>query len=486
MSIRRSIKEQLEFLRYRNKVTEDLDYDGFLARLLGKKARPTQGIYLKSPARFKAYKGMAGAAKTSTLVADELQRVYLQPGYKGFLARQDYNDMLGTVIPRAEYMINNISPGSIIQRDKTPPMRWWIQSFDGTVNELMFIGLKNYPGGYEWHHGGVDEADEVDKRTAQGLRSRLRAPTPEGIPPSYGLGFTFNPPDELHWLYEGCTGLTHEGKRAQDGKWLTLFEPSEGENDENLPPGYYIDNFLGMPQDMLDRLKHGKWGAAFKGDPVYKQFNNRLHVVDNIPFDPALPLFRFWDFGYGHPCCIFVQMDDEYRLRVIAEVFGTDEEAKPFIERVKAFVNRNFPNCQGILDFGDPAAKQKKDTGSTLSVLVEKGIHLIFLDGMTIEEGVRRTRYLLERIVKGEPAVIFSKKNAPLTIRMMQGGYRLHTNGKPLKDGFYDHLADAFRYGITNIFAEDGRPSALPDFTIDSALEHLQGSIPDSIEYQEE
>lgn len=481
--IRKSIKEQLHDAKQPKTQTVQLDYGGLLTRILGKRPRVTQGKFINSPARFKAYKGMAGAAKTSTIVACQVLRAFLQPGFKGFIARHNYNDLLGTAAQRAEEMILRVSPTAIVQRDKTPPMRWWIQAFDGSVNELMFIGLKDYPGGYEWHHGCVDEADETDKRTIQGLRSRLRAPSPEGVNPNYGLDLAFNPPDETHWLYEACTGLTHDGKRAMDGKWLELFEPSEGENDENLPVNYYVDNFQGMPQDMLDRLKHGKWGANFEGDPVYPQYSTRLHLVDNIPFDPSLPVFRFWDFGFRRPACIFTQMDDEYRLKVIAEILGQDEEALPFIRKVKAFSNRNFPNAPGWLDFGDPAAAQKKDTGSTLAILDSEGINLIYMVS-SIEEGLRRTRFLLEQIIKGTPAITVSRKNCPLTSRMLQGGYRIGPNGRPLKDGFYDHLADALRYGIVNLFSEVGRPLALPEFSLmDSAQRVLGATIPDSIEY---
>ena len=479
--IRKSLKEQLQEAQIPKQSTQQLSYEGLLARVLGKPPRKTQGLFINNPDRFKAYKGMAGAAKTSTIVGAEILRCFLQPKFKGFIARYNYNDLMATGAQRAEEMLLRVSPNCIIQRDKTPPMRWWIQAFDGSVSELMFIGLKDYPGGFEWHHGAVDEADECDLRTIQGLRSRLRAPSPEGTEPNYGLNLAFNPPDETHWLYESCTGLKANGRPSKDGKWLTLFEPSEGENDENLPPNYYIDNFRGMPQDMLDRLKHGKWGASFVGDPVYPQFSNQLHMVDNIAFDDSLPLLRFWDFGYHRPACLFVQMDEDYRLRIIAEILGHDEEAKPFIERVKAFTARNFFNIFGFLDFGDPAAVQRKDTGSTLSILNEAGVNLIFITS-TIEEGVRRIRFLLERIVKGVPAITISRKNCPLTARMLQGGYRIALNGRPLKDGTYDHLADAFRYGVINLFTEQGRPNALPEF--ERAQLGMTGTIiPDSIEY---
>ena len=481
---RRSLAEQIIIQRQSKVPAQSLDLDGFLTRILSKPPRVTQRKFLYSPAKFKAYKGMAGCAKTSTICASMIARCFLQPNFRGAIGRHDYNKLMGTTAQRVEEMLSRVSPTCIVGRDKTPPMKLKIQAFDGSISELDFIGLKEYPGSYEWHRIAVDEADEVESRVMTLLPSRLRAPITPNVPPDYGMDVAFNPPDETHDLYTACTGLNSEGRKIAD-PFYELFEPQEGENDENLPPNYYEDNFRGMPEDMLDRLKRGKWGVNFQGDPVYPQFSSRLHLVDNIPFEDQYPIFRFWDFGFRRPACIFVQMDDEYRLRVIAEILGKDEEARPFIERVKAFTNRNFPNCCGYLDFGDPAARQKKDTGSTLAVLEEAGIYLIFIIS-TIEEGLRRTRYLLERIIKQIPAITISRKNAPLTARMFMGGYRIGPNGRPLKDGFYDHLADAFRYGIINLFSEHGRPLATPTETLDQVAQRVLGAnIPDSIEYRD-
>ncbi len=483
-SPRLSLAERIKQANAPKQTTQQLTYDGLLERVLGGPPRPTQRAFINSNARNKAYKGMAGVAKTSTIVGSMVMRAFLQPGFKGAIGRYNYNDLLGTSMGRCQEMLDRVSHTCIVGRDKTPPAKWMIQAFDGSISTIDFIGLKDYPGGYEWHRIAVDEADECDERTIQGLRSRLRAPSPPGTQPNYGLDLAFNPPDEIHWLFEACTGKTHDGKKGE--KWLELFEPTVGENDVNLPANYFTENFAGMPDDMLQRLKYGKWGANFTGDPVYPQFSSRLHWVDYIPVNTDYPMFRFWDFGFRRPACIFVQMDDDYRIKVVAEILGENEEAKPFIERVKAFCNRNFQNVQGYLDFGDPAAVQKKDTGSTLARLEEAGINLIFIKS-TIEEGILRVRYLLERIVKGEPALSISRKNAPLTGRMLQGGYRIGPNGKPLKDGFYDHLADAFRYGIINLFTEQGRPNALPELDDGgfSAQKFLQSSTPDSIEYQD-
>lgn len=491
--MKKSLRELLEESKAKQRPSVQLDFEGLVARVMGKKPRPTQGKFLMDPAPYKAYKGMAGCAKTSTLVGGELLRSITIPGYSGFIAMHNYNDLTNTAIPRFEQMVNRVSPALVIDRDKTPPMRVWLQSPGAQgVSSIMFIGLKDYPGGYEWHHGSVDEADKCDERIILGLKSRLRAPQPEGHIITYGLDLAFNPPDETHWLYPACTGLDHERKRVPDKKWLTLFEPSVGENDENLPPRYYEEQFAGMPQDMLDRLRWGKWGASFPGTPVYRQFDINYHATEENLYNEEHVMFRFWDFGYRHPACIWAQMDDHGGIDVVYERMGTDVEARAFVRECKALTNTRYPH-QGrrILDFGDPAAVQKKDTGSTLAVLGDEGISLTFIKS-TIDEGVRRLRFLLDNRVEGRPAFRIMRRTCPLTTRMLQGGYRMamQSDGKggpavnrPVKDGFYDHLADALRYGIINLFTHQGRVAAQPDMDF-GGEEADADAWPDNIEYQ--
>lgn len=489
-----STRELLIRAKARGEIRIELDYERLLAKMFGPSPDgtvrgpvPTQRKYIESKAKYKAFKGMAGVTKTSTGVASMFLRALFQPNFRGAVGRFDYNKLLGTTYKRFEEMVNRVNPDLIIDRDKTPPAKWYIQQPGGIgIAEIDFIGLKEYPGSYEWHRVFVDEADECDLRTVEGLKTRLRAPCSPEYAGDYGVDMAFNPPDEVHWIYTACTGKNHKQEKVQDPTF-TMFEPVYGENDHNLPPNYFEDNFRGLPPDLVDRLKYGKWGASFPGEAVFKDsFYTHLHVRDTLHFDAHRPLIMWMDFGFRHPSCHWVQLDEHMRIRILREKLGENQEVRDFIRDVKMETNLYFPHVQGTLYIGDPAAKQKKDTGSTLQVLNEEGIDLMFLEGMSIEEGLRRVRYVLGDSAKGEPRLLVSKRGCPLTIRMFQGGYYKHpTTGKPVKDGFYDHLADDIRYGITNLFEADGRPSALPDPDYLGGSAALQSNIPDDISYSE-
>lgn len=474
--------------KHRQSIQLSLDYEGLLRRMLGRPGKPSLGPtpsqrkFIESKVPFKAFKGMAGVAKTTAGVASLTLRALFQPNFQGFIGRKDYNDLLGTTAKRFFEMINNINPDLIIDRDKTPPMKVWINQPGGIgIAQIDFIGLKEYPGSYEWHRGFVDEADECDKSTIETLKTRLRAPCDAIYEDDYGLDLAFNPPDKNHWLYTACTGLNEAGKKVADPTF-ELFEPQYGENDINLPKGYTEERFKGLTYDELERLKYGNWGSSFPGEAVFKDhFHTQTHTRDDLEWDPFMPIIHMLDFGFRHPCCIWAQLDEEMRLRILRSHLGENEEAKDFILKVKGMTNLHYPNARGKLYIGDPAAKQKKDTGSTLQVLNEQGVDLMYLEGMSIEEGLRRIRYILQMAPKGIPQLLVSKKHAAQVVRMFQGGYHKHpTTHKPVKDGTYDHIADALRYGVTNLYDADGRPFGLPT-TEETDWGGNSGNIPDAL-----
>lgn len=462
-------KSNLEKLRDAKRAKAEpltLDFDGLLKLLLGGDFNPTQRAFIYDSARIKAYKGPAGCAKTSTLCASGLARALLQPGSKGLVARYDYNDLTDTTALRMEEMLHRLPRGVLLDRDKSPPMKWWLQPAvkDAEPSQVTFMGLKESLGSYEFNWAIVDEADEVDERRVHEINTRLRNPGGD-----YSLAVAFNPPDKHHWLYTACTGRNFQDKITGE-PWMKLFEPEARENQRNLPQDYYEQLTRQLPEDMRARLVRGEWGATFDGQAVYREFNPAFHVRDDLAtkFDPARPLIRMWDFGYNRPACIWGQVDWEGKLLCFYEILGERQEAREFGQRCKAETALRFPHADTIVDYGDPAVRQKKDTGSTLVALANVGIHILFkIRGPgSVNHGVRLVRNALTTTIAGEPQLQFDRKGVPVLISAMRGGYRLEklrsTGGKvaegtsgpdPFKDGYYEHICLAPK---TRIETPDG------------------------------
>lgn len=470
-------KSKLELLREKKQKEmprTEVDLRGLASLLLGGPPSQTQWEFICDDSRIKFLKGVAGGAKTSTIAAAGFLRALLQPGSKGFVSRHDYNDLMDTTAGRFNEMLNRLPRGVLLERDKAPPMKWWIRPvMDGEPSQITFMGLKDDIVGVEADWWVIDEVNEVPEARVHQVNARLRNLVGE----KYGfmLAGAFNPPDKNHWLYEACTGMNPQDKKIRE-PWVKLYEPNARENEHNLPRGYYSDLALTMPEDQRQRFIEGVWGTTFEGKPVYREFSYGMHVRD-LQYDPYQPLLRFHDFGHAHPYTCWAQFDDEGRLLVLLERMGDGIEIGPWIDTIKAQTVRSFPACRTVLDFGDPAAKQKKDTGSTLAELLKAGIILRYRV-TRIDEGVRLIRMRLDKLVKGKPAIMFDRRGCPVLIQAMRGGYHLDDMGlKPVKDGVYDHPADAFRYGCVNVFhgAGEGIPVA--------SLVDASDNIPDSVEY---
>lgn len=422
---------------------------GLAKFMAGGALNPTQALFFHDAERYTAYKGPAGCGKSVIGLIAGLSRALWIPGSVGVVAQHDYNHLLSSTYQTFQRIIGRLPEGTILDRDKSPPMKIQINPIGGgEPSTIIFMGLKENLGGYEFNWAFLDEADKIDEMAVRLVDGRLRYPGG-----GYKLMMAFNPPDKHHWLYTACTGRDYQERRVKT-PWLKLYEPAPDENSKNLPADYYANLRKSYTSDMVQRLVDGEWGSTFEGSPVYREFNKKFHVQQDLlgKFSPYKPLFRFWDFGYSHPYCCWAQMDWEGRLLVMYEKLGENIEATAFARLCKTITTENFPGAKEIVDFGDPAVAQQKDTGRTLSEFAKEGI-LIRYRNSHIEEGVQCIRQNLEKMNGGEALIQFDQKYVPILIGALSGGYHLDKKGlKPVKDGFYDHAADAFRYGMIHVF----------------------------------
>ncbi len=430
-----------------------------------RQALPTQRAFAYDAERIRLYLGAIGCAKTSTLCSAGWMRALLQPGSKGLVARANYNDLMDTTGLRMQEMLDRLPKGILLDRDKSPPMKWYIQPvptlspegdvMDDSASTITFMGLQDGLGSYEFNWAIIDEVSEVVEQRVHEVNTRLRN---QGG--NYAIMMAANPTDTFHWLYKACTGKDHSGRTVGE-PWVKLYTPRPKENVRNLPPGYYEQLAASLPADMRMRLIEGQWGATFEGQPVYREFSYDLHTFDNLikKYDRHAPLHRFWDFGYRRPWCGWFQQDMQGRLLGFLEKLGENQEIGPFVRQCKAVQELHFPNHQQVHDFGDPAARQQKDTGSTLTELGKEGI-LLRWRIVGVDESIREGRNWLERVIDKEPAFQFDRQGMPVLINALRGGYALDGNGqKPVKDGYYDHSADGWRYGVVNLYGGGGGPN---------------------------
>lgn len=191
--------------------------------------------------------------------------------------------------------------------------------------------------------------------------------------------FDLNAPEVTNWVYDiavnGKLPISDDELRQMQAEhganFRVAFHKQPGglspnaENIANLPEGYYQALKLTLDEQEQRRFIHNEFGAVRRGQPVFPQFRDDLHVAKGpIAYNPNLPLFAAVDGG-ATPAAIFGQKDHDGKPLIIAElvVFLPDDEKKvlekmgptQFGETCRKFVNDNFPDAQLADPWGDPA-----------------------------------------------------------------------------------------------------------------------------------
>ncbi len=202
--------------------------------------------------------------------------------------------------------------------------------------------------------------------------------------------------------------------------------------------------------------------GSYAGKGVYKRdfiddlVENGGHILDEYTLTQTRPIYRVWDFGYHHPAVAFIQEDGSGHHIIFDELMGDDIFLHNFAPLVMEKTDEYAGQYSGhIKEYCDRAATQKKSTGkSDLEILHEFGIHPSYqqFDIISSIDYVRRA--LKIRRGDSKPVLQVVGSRCPIIRAGLNGGYRYPPKQKstdvekeqPLKDGYYEHLADCVRY----------------------------------------
>ena len=252
-------------------------------------------------------------------------------------------------------------------------------------------------------------------------------------------------------------------------------------NTEIYPGGRQDPEILLLERTMTDDVFAQEIAAdftAFAGK-IYTEFDELVHVRDDVKFDPALPNYIAWDWGYTRPlAAIEFQITPRDQVRIwrehyvpfrtmrehfammrdrpqpegyhITQTFG--DAADP---EAVAVVNEQFAPC-----IADPEAKTNW----------RQGVDLVRTFLKEVETGVTDEFGTPEQL----PQLVVSR-DCPNTISEFnnyRGKNTGHTKAQDAaKEGPHkkdDHAMDAIRYGLMHIYVL-GATSSLADVYSDLA-----------------
>ena len=260
----------------------------------------------------------------------------------------------------------------------------------------------------------------------------------ENFPSWYGVIMDTNPPDDTHWWYKCAEEdewtrnefgvLVPKEQFPENMRWEFWQQPSglspDAENIENLPRGYYERISSGKDKEWINVYVHGHYGFIQDGQPVYvHEWNDNLHVKENIPLNPYLPVYIGLDFGLT-PCAIFGQRDKRLSWNVLKELITDDMSVRQFAKLLKATILEFCPN-NDVYIYGDPSGAFRKDSDADTSFQILKSEGLFARPAPTnnIVPRLEAVRGPLKRLVDGKPA--FNLDKACNVLRKgFNGGYK--------------------------------------------------------------
>jgi hypothetical protein len=429
---------------------------------------PHQLTFLEAKEKYVAIIGGYGAGKTLPACVLGLMLSQIVPGNIGLVCRRSYSKLHDSTHRIFLEILQRV--GCAFQarevRDGWPHRVILPNGSEIHFRETKDLGRFLGPE-YGWFY--VDEAAEEPQKTWTDLVGRLRLPQAR----RYLRGFvTSNPPHEQHWL-AGLFGLTPGVIERGEGKARTAYRLIQVSSRANpyLPDAYVDDLRANNPESEVQRIVEGQYGFSYEGKAVYAPpFAAATHIADLEP--GPFTVVRSWDFGWHSPAIVWSQFPqcraERVHWHVLHEYKGQNIDAEGLAGVAVDETRRRFPNhpVAALLDCGDAAGAQISDKGPGPIIRLQRAPYAMrfkYRHIPNLDPGIALIRAALgaPRCPCGRPVFQVDRRCRHL-ISALAGGYHYPqtTPGrageprllKPVKDGFYDDLADALRYAAENYY----------------------------------
>ena len=376
-----------------------------------------------------------------------LYRLLNEPGIKVLIGRKDFRDLRPSIMET----FFEIAPPNVIVDRNSQEHRYVIQGYKGT-STLFFRELKDISGLGSQDFGciSVHEAYELTRDVYRTLKIRASQ-----------AGYV--------------SMILMEGNAPRGGHWLDNFtDPKNEEYDPDIKkiilpifenwkflPVSYRASLEAMPDAWKRRYLLGETAMLPSGTPVYPSFVESVHVQDTNLI-PDRPVLRMWDFGLRRAACVWGQQEDSGRILIQHEWLALETPEEQFIDGVIVRTNQWYGD-RTCRDMGDPAARNRDPNGvSTLDRLNRKGISLVFRQ-TTYGQRIPLINRKFCEMIQGMSAVVCSP-SCGILVEGLSGGYhypelkegQAFTSQKdiPFKDGWFEHVCNAFEYGMVNLFSQ--------------------------------
>lgn len=427
---------------------------------------PTIARFFKSNKFVKGIMGPVGSGKSYACCAELFRRAVQQKPsprdgikYSRFAIVRNTHPMLRTTTLKTwlELLPENVW-GPV---KYSPPITHHLRlpSRDGAAGidcEVIFLALDDPKDvrkllSLELTGAWVNECRELPKSIIDGLTHRVgRFPVKaDGGPTWRGVILDTNPMDDDHYYYRLAEKEKPKGKFGWDffrqpggvlevdpkdvpdnaaeaqgfifsaGNWWKVNEKAE--NIRNLPDGYYHQLLGGKNLDWIRCYAQAQYTYVQEGKPLWPEYNDSL-MVDDLEFDPSIPLQIGLDFGLT-PAAVFAQRLKNGRWHILHEVVSFEMGLERFCSILKAELSSRFPQAQPMI-WGDPAGSQRDQIFETTAFEHLKVHGLLARPTATNEFRTRREAVAIPmgRLIDSKPGFLLDRKCQRLR-KSLVGGY---------------------------------------------------------------
>jgi hypothetical protein len=407
---------------------------------------------------YSAFIGGLGSGKTYAGLARGL-RMCLQPkpsgqyhAPRGVVAASTYPVLNDNILPQLEAMVEKtgLANWSKDYRKSTKEL----VLINGSVIRLRSLDKPDWMRGPEYAWFFIEEGRNCTHAAWNILTARLRQQ-------GYKIaGFVSSTPNGYDWMWR----VFHEDSptKVEGTKWYNA--PTT--QNLTLPKTYVANLKANYSGRFYEQEVEGKFVGLVEGG-VFPYWDPAAFCTD-LTYDPALPLYTGWDFGFGDlGVCVFLQVrwvdrqswtGEQYMgprqlipVVNILEAIGEKEwTAKDWAAAYKERLATVFNGAKTAGDYGDPAGMQRNPSTGT-SVITD-----LNSAGVPVGPVPKRPQDFSLRLLNNAMAggrVLVSKNAEVVSQAFASHKWKLDADGnKNHKDPVHDwtsHYVDAVRYAAT-------------------------------------
>lgn len=244
--------------------------------------------------------------------------------------------------------------------------------------------------------------------------------------------------------------------KDEDTGRTRVFIPSKAEDNSvlmEIDPGYikYLKSI--KDEDLKEAWLNGSWsGITLKGAYYRKQLQDARdeNRITNVPHEPMLPVYTWWDLGMSDSTCIGFFQFAGSEIRMIDYYESSGEGLSHYVNKLGTkpytYAEHYAPHDIEVRELG--TGKSRREMAATF------GINFLITPNLPISDGINATRVRFSRIwIDKEKCEVFVNaiEQYQKEWNEKMGEYK----AKPLHD-WTSHAADMLRYmSVTNVAVPD-------------------------------